>query len=142
MQRTHGDLIRRRRLIDAASGHIERTKVVLYACLPADEPVSQFGSEEKVLSVLRQYADARDWVVACELIDRQSINTTPDTRPAWLRLQTEIEGGTAQGIVTPMRRMCGLRDPEQTRFDTWLASHNAFVVTVWDRDRRQTSAAL
>ncbi|PWG08792.1 hypothetical protein DF268_36085 [Streptomyces sp. V2] len=120
--------------MDAASGRIERTKVALYACLPGGEFAAQLGSgEEKVLTDLRQYSEARDWVITCELIDRQSIGTALGDRPQWLRLQTLIERGEVQGIVTPMRRMCGLRDLEQTHLDTWLATHNAFVVPLWDR---------
>lgn len=125
MQRTQADLARRRNLAYAASGSIQRASVLLYACLPS-------GDTDQVLTQLRTYATARDWHVAAELVDRASISQPPTERPQWTTLKQLIESGQAQGIVTPARRMCGLRDPEQTQLDTWLATHNAFVVAVWN----------
>lgn len=135
MQRTQADLSRRRRLADAAAGSgIQRARVVLYACLPQGQP-------DVVLAELRAYAEARDWVVVRELVDRSSIGEPVEGRPMWPTLAALIESGQAQGIVTPMRRMCGLREPEQTRLDTWLATHQAFVVNVWNTRRTLASAA-
>lgn len=124
MQRTKGDRTRRRNLASAASGGIQRVRVVLYAC-------QQTGDMDKLFTDLRTYAAARDWIVADELVDRVSVDEPPESRPEWAKLAQLIEGGQAHGIVTPMRRMCGLREPEQIRLDTWLATHHAFVVNVW-----------
>lgn len=124
MQRTQGDRTRRRNLASAASGGIQRARVVLYACQPT-------GDTDKILTDLRTYAAARDWIVVGELVDRVSVSEPPDSRPEWAKLARLIEDGQAHGIITPMRRMCGPHEPEQTRLDTWLATHHAFVVNVW-----------
>lgn len=125
MERTQADRARRRCLADAAAGvGIQRAQVVLYACLPS-------GGPDKVLAEMRGYADARDWVVAAELIDQVPIGEPTDGRPQWATLKGLIESQHAQGIVTPTRRMCGLRDPEQIRLNTWLAVNHAFIASVW-----------
>lgn len=134
MQRTPAQRTRRRNIASAASGGIQRASVVLYACVPA-------GNPERVLADLRTYAAARDWTVAGEHVDHVSITEPTDQRPGWAQLTALIESGQAQGIVTPMRRMCGLREPEQTALDTWLATHHAFVVHVWNRDRQAPATA-
>lgn len=133
MLRTQADRARRRALADAASGSIQRAHVVLYACLPE-------GDTDKILTELRAYAAARDWIVADELIDRTSVTEPTDGRPKWPRLKELIETGRAQGIVTPMRRMCGLRETDQAGLDTWLADQRAFVVSTWDPRARLTPA--
>ncbi|QNP70492.1 hypothetical protein IAG44_14280 [Streptomyces roseirectus] len=121
MQRTCTDFSRRRDLADAASGRVERVRVVLYACRP--------DGEAGVLTELRVYATARDWVVVGELIDRTHPDSALDERPRWTRLKELVESGQAQGIVTPMRRLCGKCESERSLLDTWLAAHRAFVVT-------------
>ncbi|MEU3899721.1 hypothetical protein [Streptomyces sp. NPDC045251] len=133
MQRTPAQRARRRNIAGAASGGIQRVSVVLYACVPTGDP-------DRVLADLRAYANARDWTVVGEHIDRGSISEPTGQRPEWARLTALIEAGQAQGIVTPMRRMCGLREPEQTALDTWLAAHHAFVVNVWPTSRPLASA--
>lgn len=134
MQRTPAERARRRALATAASGGTQRASVVLYACLPS-------GTAERVLPDLRDYAAARDWPLAGEFVDQFRISEPVGQRPGWTEVAALIETGQAQGIVTPMRRMCGLRDPEQTQLDTWLAAHHAFVVGVWPSNRHQSAGA-
>ncbi|MGP4090202.1 hypothetical protein [Streptomyces sp. KR55] len=133
MQRTQADLNRRRNLADAAAGVIQRARVVLYACTPS-------GETDRVLDPLRQYAAARDWDVAAELVDAVSVTWPTAVRPQWARLVELIESQQAQGIVTPMRSMCGLGNHEQDELDTWLATHHAFIANVWNNNRPVASA--
>jgi hypothetical protein len=128
MQRTPAERTRRRALATAAGGGIQRVSVVLYACLPP-------ASDDRILADLRDYAAARDWSSAGEFVDRCRIAEPIGRRPGWMRAAALIETGQAQGIVAPVHRMCGPRDAEQTRLDTWLAAHHAFVVDVWPSNR-------
>ncbi|MFJ1653532.1 hypothetical protein ACIOC2_19505 [Streptomyces sp. NPDC088337] len=134
MQRTPADRARRRHIASAASGGIQRAHVALYVCNPS-------GDTDRILTDLRAYAAARDWIVADELVDNISISEPTDQRPQWAKLAQLIESGQVQGIVTPMRRMCGLRESEQTSLNTWLAAHHAFVVNVWGGNRELAAGA-
>ncbi|MEU0738329.1 hypothetical protein [Streptomyces sp. NPDC006134] len=134
MRRTPAQRARRRALATAADGGIQRVSVVLYACAPA-------GAAERILTDLRRYASARDWTSAGEFVDHVRISEPIEQRPGWAALAALIETGKAQGIVTPTHRMCGLRDAEQVRLDSWLAAHRAFVVNVGHPGRRLTAGA-
>jgi hypothetical protein len=134
MQRTQADWARRGNIAMAASGGIQRARVVLYVCTPD-------GDTDRILTHLRTYAAARDWIVAGEHVDRVSVGEPTGQRSGWAKLAQLIEAGDAEGIVTPMRRMCGLREPEQVQLDTWLARHHAFVVTVWNPGRELAPGA-
>lgn len=132
MQRTPAQQTRRRALVTAASGGVQRVSVVLYACAPAE-------AAEQVLTDLRRYAGARDWTLAGEFVDHVRGSEPITQRPGWTELATLIESGKAQGIVTPMRHMWELRDAEKVRLDTWLAAHRAFVVDVGHPGHRLTA---
>ncbi|MFJ6657441.1 hypothetical protein ACIQNG_13865 [Streptomyces sp. NPDC091377] len=133
MPRTRTEQARRTQIADAATGGVRRISVVLYVCLPD-------GHTERVLTDLRAYAAARDWSVADELVDPSGAATPMTDRPQWARLAELIESGQAQGIVTPIHRLCGLREADQEQFDTWLAVHRAFVVNVPNADPIESAA--
>ncbi|MEU2877202.1 hypothetical protein [Streptomyces sp. NPDC007070] len=124
MQRTSIDRTRRRNIAAAAVGGIQRARVVLYACLPAQD-------RHRAFSHLWTYASARDWLVVAEHVDEAGTSAPVEARPGWQQIARLIEDGEAQGIVTPGRSAWGVGEPERTRLDTWLASHHVFVVDVW-----------
>ncbi|MFF7098473.1 hypothetical protein ACFY9A_39845 [Streptomyces rubradiris] len=120
MTRTPGDISRRRSINDVASGFPSRTKVALYAC------IAPGLNQADVMEQLRLYAEARDWVVAGEVIDHTPTATPLDSRPNWPQAKMYITTGQACGIVaTPHTWSAGaFSSPTLTE---WLHDHRAFL---------------
>lgn len=119
MNRTPEQRRRRRALLDTASG---RTVVVLYACAEASEPSAD------VFAVLRGYAAARDWEVACEVLDAAPPSVPLGRRPKWAEVTALIDRGRTEGVLA-LRAHWQLGD-ESEQFDAWLAERGAFVCRV------------
>jgi hypothetical protein len=131
MNRTEPDLQRRRVLADAASGFPERTRVVLYACVP------DVRDPAKVMSGLRAHAGARDWVVAGEFHD-QCPPTTPRTdRNEWPKVERLIKKGDAEGSVAPAETQIAYYPPAQNELRDWMLGLRAFAVYIWQPDDRE-----
>ncbi|GAA3301267.1 hypothetical protein [Streptomyces cinereospinus] len=120
MKRTPGDTSRRRVITDAASGFPSRATVVLYTCIAPGQ------DQTAVLTRLRRYAEARDWVVIGEVIDHTTTATPLDSRPNWQKARTLITSGQAHGIVTTSRTACAVTPTDLSLVD-WLAQHQAFL---------------
>ncbi|WP_371604940.1 hypothetical protein OG345_40780 (plasmid) [Streptomyces sp. NBC_01220] len=118
--RTPGDITRRRSIADAAGGFPTRAAVVLYACIQPGQ------DEAAVTALLRRHAEARDWVVAAEVVDHTSTATPLDRRPNWERARLLITTGQARGIVTTSRAACA-DTGDAPAVEEWLAEHQAFL---------------
>ncbi|MFJ8201107.1 hypothetical protein [Streptomyces sp. NPDC096152] len=119
MDRTPGDISRRRALADAAGGFTARATVVLYAC------IASVQDEGDVLARLRRHAEARDWVVVGEVIDHDTTGTPLECRRNWAQAKAFVTTGQARGIVaTPGTERAGVASPSLTQ---WLHDHQAFL---------------
>ncbi|MCZ1009889.1 hypothetical protein [Streptomyces lydicus] len=121
MIRTPAQTRRRQGLGNAAAG---RTTVVLYACV--DGPRT---SATAILAELRRFANAREWIVAGEILDSAPLSTPLDERPMWHSVREAIAKGRAEGIVAALDHTCDdVADTRAQLFD-WLAEHAAFLAT-------------
>lgn len=120
MTRTLGDTLRRRHIADAASGFPARAAVVLYACVAPGQ------RQNDLVARLREYADARDWLIAATVVDHTTTATPLDSRPNWPQVKQLIVDGTATGIVTTSRRACGETESAPV-LSEWLNTHHAFL---------------
>ncbi|MFB0617207.1 hypothetical protein [Streptomyces sp. AGS-58] len=120
MTRTLGETIRRRNIADAAGGFPTRAAVVLYACI-------QPGQQQRdTVHALRQYAEARDWVIVGTVIDHTTTATPLEHRPNWPQAKALIMSGQARGIVTTSRRACAETTGAPV-LSQWLDTHHAFL---------------
>ncbi|MFF0226556.1 hypothetical protein [Streptomyces sp. NPDC004629] len=120
MTRTPGDISRRRNIADAASGFLSRATVVLYGC---PEP----GQDERdVMTRLRRYADARDWVVIGEVTDLSPATIPFQERRGWPAARNAVTSGQAKGIVATA---CP-QTPVASDLEDWLRDNQAFLSEV------------
>jgi hypothetical protein len=98
------------------------TSVVLYACIPP----SNGAMSEKVLGILRDFADQRGWSVRSEHVDRCPLGQT-DHRPGWHKVVDHVEAGRAQGVVAPAMAMIAYYPAQREQFKTWLAKRGVFL---------------
>lgn len=82
------------------------------------------------MSALREYAEARDWVVVEELRDEQEVATPLSGRLHWPRVEALLSTGKARGIVTHSRLMCGYYGNDRARVRELLLRKDAFVSCV------------
>ncbi|CAL9614410.1 hypothetical protein SUDANB1_05696 [Streptomyces sp. enrichment culture] len=120
MTRTLGATLRRRNIADAAGGFPPRAAVVLYACIAPGE------QQDDIVTRLRKYAEARDWVIAGTVVDHTTTATPLDSRPNWRQAKALIVDGQARGIVTTSRRACA-ETASTPVLSEWLDTHNAFL---------------
>jgi hypothetical protein len=120
MTRTPGDITRRHSIADAAGGFPARATVVLYACVPPGQ------NEDDVTARLRRHAEARDWVVAGEILDHTTTATPLECRPNWPQAKRLITSGRATGLVTTSRTACA-STPTAPVLEDWLRDHHAFL---------------
>jgi hypothetical protein len=120
MTRTPGDITRRRSIADAAGGFPSRATVVLYACIAPGQ------DQDDVTARLRRHAEARDWVVAGEVVDHTSTATPLEYRPNWPQAQRFITSGQAKGLVTTSRTACA-DTPSAPALEEWLRDQQAFL---------------
>lgn len=134
MNRTQPDIQRRRNLADAASGYMDRTRVVLYVLAkPAEEP-------EEVLAALRAYAEARDWVVVDFFVDRCPITTTCTDREAWAKVAGLVEAGEVRGVIAPAEQQIVSSSLDQEALCAWLDRHMVFAAYLSRPDLREAPA--
>jgi hypothetical protein len=93
---------------------------VPYACIPHDQDPA------KLLEQLRGYAEARDWVIADEVVDHTTPTTPLEDRPNWPTAAKLIISGRATGIAIPSRELCAdtCTAPE---LEAWLSARNAYL---------------
>ncbi|MEU1372003.1 hypothetical protein ABZ454_38840 [Streptomyces sp. NPDC005803] len=118
--RTPGDIARRRSIADAAGAFPSRATVVLYACVAPGQ------DQDGVTARLRRHAEARDWVVVGEVVDRITRATPLECRPNWPEARRFITSGQAKGLVMTSRTVC-IHAAEATALDEWLCGHQAFL---------------
>ncbi|MFD3915466.1 hypothetical protein [Streptomyces sp. NPDC058603] len=128
MTRTEADTKRRRFLADAASGFPERTRVVLYACLPDSR------APATVMPGLRAHAEARDWVVAAEHHDLSPLTTPRTERRNWREVELLMRSGNVQGLVAPSEAHIAHSPELRTQLREWLAEYRVFAAYIGKRD--------
>ncbi|MFJ6770126.1 hypothetical protein ACIQOV_03955 [Kitasatospora sp. NPDC091257] len=74
----------------------------------------------------RQYADAREWVVAGSFADSVPLISLSE-RCGWLELSAALSSGTAQGVVTWTRSMVADSIEEWDRLTTLLSDRGLFL---------------
>jgi hypothetical protein len=121
MPRTEADTNRRRTLADAASGFPERTRVVLYACLP-DSP-----APDATMHGLRVHAEARDWIVAAEHHDHSLLTTPRAERQKWPEVELLVLSGAVEGIVASSEAEIAHSPELRQQLRDWLIERRAFA---------------
>lgn len=135
MPRTEADIGRRRTLADAASGFPERTRVVLYACLP-DSPAPATGA---TMHGLRIHAEARDWVVAAEHHDHSPLTTPRAERQKWPEVELLVLSGAVEGMVAPSEAEIAHSPEVRQRLRDWLIEHRVFAAYIGKCDAGSAS---
>ncbi|MGW6600637.1 hypothetical protein [Streptomyces sp. NPDC055036] len=134
MTRTEADTKRRRTLADAASGFSERTRVVLYACLP------DLRAPATIMNSLRVHAEARDWVVAAEHHDSSPLTTPRTERRGWREVELLLESGAVQGLVARSETHIAHSPELRTELRKRLVECRVFAIYTGRRDPGGTSA--
>ncbi|MEW1694456.1 hypothetical protein [Streptomyces sp. NPDC091278] len=136
MNRTSVSKERRRHLADAASGFPERTRVILYACLP------ETVDPAPVIARLREYADARDFVVpeGGVLIDTDPKGTARRERAGWFTVSTLLRDGAVEGIVAPSQAHIEGARGDYAEFTAWLTTYGKFVCYLEERCENAVAA--
>lgn len=125
MNRTPLQRVRREALAEAASdsgrgrlpARIARARVVLYDC----QSLPQRG---RVLASHRTFAEARDWTIVAELVDRALPGRPVMAWPLWPRVAELLDSGQADGIVT-----CAW-SPNDPKVMSWLLKRHAFAACI------------
>lgn len=121
MIRTPAQKRRRQGLESAAGG---RTTVVLYACVEGPDATATTAFSE-----LRRFANAREWLIAGEILDTAPLATPLDERPMWHSVREVISAGRAEGIVAAPNHTCDDVEGVRAELLDWLAEHAAFLAT-------------
>jgi hypothetical protein len=98
---------------------------LFYACS------AELREETVLFTALRRYAEARDWDIANQIIDRHPPSVPFHKRVLWPRVADAVSTRRAEGALT----LDGyLPDDDVAELADWASTHGAFIVRLDGRN--------